>query len=395
MRVRPGARTAAAAVGMIIIGWLAMSAVPATASPAPPPPTPTPPGAPAPTTDLALSHVAILGAPDPAPLSVKGVLQVSGDVDNHGTAATSGTLSLVLPTGLQLTPSGVVRNGSKLTCSPTATGVSCDFGVVDPNESADHRVFIAHVSRTNAAKPGSIVKVGVEVEPTGGTDSTPADNTASVAVLITGTADLVATLTPAQATVAPGHSVTLTATVRNTGPDAALNARAGLQLSKHITDWFGQTAFTLVEVRTSTGTIGIDAAPCGTRPHADLPPGSCATWTIGTLAPGASVTATIVAKTARNDGYAYADFSAFSDSTDAACSQCARSSRLVVQAPPTTTAPPPSVGPSTHSNGAGLPATGSPAGALALLAVGLLALGGLVLVMARPARSSGRRAFKG
>ena len=176
------------------------------------------------------------GEDKPAPVGTDGMLGFVAQVVNNGPAVSDATVVIALPKGLRLESDEddpVNRyedwwsddsdgDGTALDCTPTNGGasVSCATGPVPAG--ANFLVGFDLVAQDDAvANTSGKIKVTLHSAPLAGTFPT---TSIQATVDFVGTAHLQVHLTPAKATVTVGHSLTLTATVHNVGPNRAVEA---------------------------------------------------------------------------------------------------------------------------------------------------------------------------
>ncbi|MBM7775601.1 putative repeat protein (TIGR01451 family) [Actinokineospora baliensis] len=180
--------------------------------------------------------------------------------NNGPNAATGATLVDTLPTGTTFIsaapPAGV-------TCSPSGQTVTCSLGTVANGAT----ISIPVVARVNADTAGGVVINSVRVAATTADDIT-VNNTATVPVTVTQSADLQVT-SSLNGPIVPGtEQTTLTSTVTNAGPSTAQGVVLNIPLPDGATVVWATDGCTV-----SAGTL---------------------TCVVGTLAPGQSFTADVV-----------------------------------------------------------------------------------------------------
>ncbi|OLR93185.1 DUF11 domain-containing protein [Actinokineospora bangkokensis] len=180
-------------------------------------------------------------------------------VNQGPNAATGVTLTDTLPAGLSFesatTPAGV-------TCTPSGQVVTCQLGSV-PNGAT---VSVPIVARIGADSGDGVVTNSVRVAASTA-DDVAANNTATASTTVTRTSDLKVSSAFTTSPVVPGGQATMTATVTNAGPSLARDVALSTTLP---------AGTTLVSATGCTGASGTV---------------SCE---VGSLAPGASFTTTIV-----------------------------------------------------------------------------------------------------
>lgn len=178
--------------------------------------------------------------------------------------------------------------GATWTCTASA-GSSCNGGGGTGNIARAVNLLpggTATFSATGTVPPGAtgtLVNTATITPPTGVTDPTPANNTATDSDLLIPTGDLGVTKTDGQATAVPGSPLTYTIVVSNPGPSTMAGAT--------VSDTF-PAAVTGVTWTCAGAAGGVCGAPAGTGNIAatvTLPPTGTATFTAtGTVAPAAT-----------------------------------------------------------------------------------------------------------
>ncbi len=189
------------------------------------------------------------GEDQPAPVGTDGFLEFAGQVVNNGPAVSAATVVITLPKGLRLDdPSNEAVNrleqwwdedsdedGTPLACTTSEDGsvVTCATGSIPAG--ANFLVLIDLDAQDNAvAGTSGKLTLALQSSPTLGTF--PATSVQATVDFV-GTAHLQVRLTPANASVTVGKSLTLTATIHNGGPNAAVEAAAfGFVSSGRISD---------------------------------------------------------------------------------------------------------------------------------------------------------------
>ncbi|WP_157749194.1 DUF11 domain-containing protein [Jatrophihabitans sp. GAS493] len=189
---------AASFVGLSLAGGLA-AAAPADAA----------------TPDLKLSIPAGGGSSSALVQRGGAIADVSLQLD--GPSSYGATLTLTVQAGAAIYE--VDTNGDAATCTKAANVYTCTLGTLHGSTDIDVGLQVAASAAIGAT--GSIHAV---VAPVGGSDPKPADNTVNAPYEVVGNATLHQSVTPSSATVAVGSTTTLTATLRNDGPDPATNA---------------------------------------------------------------------------------------------------------------------------------------------------------------------------
>jgi len=211
-------------------------------------------------TDLSLTKS---GAPNP--VNVGSNLTYTLTATNNGPG---GATNVLITDVLPLTVSFVSANSSQGSCSQANGTVTCNLGSLANGANATATIVvkpqaIAAPSVTNAASLTA-------TEP----DPTPANNSASVTTTVNPVADLAVTKTASANSVQVGTNLTYTIIVTNNGPSPA----NGVTLTDTLPP---AAAFVFVSANASQGSC--------------VPPASGKiVCTAGTLASGASATATVV-----------------------------------------------------------------------------------------------------
>ncbi|WP_353648310.1 LPXTG cell wall anchor domain-containing protein [Nakamurella sp. A5-74] len=136
-------------------------------------------------------------------------------VTNAGPSIAAGSaVTDTLPAGLTVLPGGLSTSGGTCTASTDRTGVSCDFGTIPAGES---RVVVIEALVASGTAAGTVLTNRASVSGTTA-DPTPANNTASVDVTVTTSADLRVTKAPASDTPEAGTQHGYTVSVTNNGP---------------------------------------------------------------------------------------------------------------------------------------------------------------------------------
>jgi hypothetical protein len=301
------------------------------------------------------------------------------DVMNLGYGTPTTTLTITLATGLVLVPDGVFRDvdGAPLSCTqiaPVPLQFSCALGSL-PHFTAGADPTIGIVLTTTANPPvGTIGTITVSAAPDAGegTDTNPANNSVSAPMKFTGVARLSSTLTPAATRVQLGRQTTVTVTIHNSGPQPAEDTVAFIELVNDPPAASGAGHFQ------ATGFTGNTTPPpslAGSGVTATVFPTEQLVWFVGTIAPGASSSATLTVK-ARTAGSSRMQLLAVSTATDPDCpfGKCERASASIqaipVQLRPAAASP-------------ALPATGAASRALLGFGVLFLITGATLTVAAR------------
>ncbi len=378
------------------------------------------------------------GEDQPAPVGTDGEVEFAAQVVNRGPAVDDASIVITLPASLQLDPESdepVSRvdqwwsddsdeDGSPLVCttSEDRSVITCATGSVPTGANFLVLVDLAAQDDAVVGTTASFM-VALQSTPTAGPFPT---TSVRAKVVFVGTAHLQVSLTPTEANVTVGGSLTLVATVHNIGPNKAVEAFGiGFAFPPDGDDFHflitnseplpgtdpgssrtSGSAFLLRGLATKTGGLrksAIKASAIKTaKTSAPEPPSPIGYWPVGTIAPGASVSVQVVVK-AESLGEAELDFEAASadaacdDATNPGCENTATAELTAVAAVTTTATTPPAtttttVAPSTaaepvssvgsSASAAALPNTGfeptpwlGSAAAVILLGVGLMLLG--------------------
>jgi hypothetical protein len=219
-------------------------------------------------------------------------VQFDVDVVNLGFGAPQTTMTISLSAGLVLEFAITdfdADGGPPLPCTQITKAppqYTCALGGLPHVTDTFDPIIQIFVTTTADPPVGTAATMTVSAAPDAGegTDTNPANNSASTTVKFTGSAALQATVTPAATTIQVGRQTTMRLTIHNAGPDPA-----------------EQTAV-FVEVVGSGDKSG-KTPPCchatGFTGHVarneDVSDGIL-TWLVGTLAPGASITAILTVK---------------------------------------------------------------------------------------------------
>jgi hypothetical protein len=306
------------------------------------------------------------------------------DVMNLGYGTPQTTLTITLPTGLVLGSGGVFRDvdGAPLSCTqiaPVPVQLSCALGILPHFTGADPTIGI---SLTTTANPpvGTVGTITVSAGPDAsqGTDTNPANNSVSAPMKFTGVARLSSTITPAATRVQLARQTTVTVTLHNAGPQPAEETVAFIELVNDPPAATGEGHFQ------ATGFTGNTTPPpslAGSGVTATMFPTEQLVWFVGTIAPGAFISATLTVK-ARTVGTGRMQVLAGSTAADPDClfGKCERASASIqaipVQLRPAAAAPPAAASPA-------LPATGAASPALLGLGVLFLIIGATLTAAAR------------
>jgi LPXTG-motif cell wall-anchored protein len=296
-------------------------------------------------------------------------VQFDVDVANLGFGTPQTTLTISLPAGLVLffaIRDADADGGPTLTCTQITTAppqYTCPLGSL-PHGIDDPTIQI-FVTTTADPPVGTVATMTVSAAPDAGegTDTNPANNSASTPVKFTGSAALQATITPAATQIHVGGQTTVRLTIHNAGPDPAEQTTAFVDVSG-IGDKTGKTPSCCVATGFTGHVAGNEAVSA-----------SGVTWLVGTLAPGASITAILTVK-AEAAGASQIDMTPLSTAGNPRCpngfGDCAfataRITAVLAQAAP----PPPQ-----------LPATGATTWPLIWLGLALIAAGATLTYLGR------------
>jgi hypothetical protein len=311
-------------------------------------------------------------------------MQLNVDVRNLGFGTPQTSLTITLPAGLVL--DFAIRDqdadgGPPLTCPQIGSAppqYKCALGSVpilggDPGV----QIFVTTTAHPPVGTIGTIT-VSAAPDPGEGTDTNPANNSASTPVRFTGLAALSFTVTPTATKVLLGAQTTVTLTIHNAGPQPAeqVTAFIGAQGSGDKSGHTGCCAFDI------TGFTGTTSPPGVARHGPPVFPTSAVEWFVSTLAPGSSITATLTVK-ARMLGIGQLQLFGGSTATDPNCpnDDCPGATAflqaIAAQPTPTPRVMPPATVP------APLAATGPASRSLLGLGVLLLVTGTTVTLAAR------------
>jgi uncharacterized repeat protein (TIGR01451 family) len=222
-----------------------------------------------PTTINRSADISITKTESVDPAIAGGSLSYTVQVTNNGPSdATGVTVTDVLPAGLTFT-----STGSSVGCSAVGQTVTCTIGAL-ANAAQSSAVIAVNVASSVAH--ASVISNTATVAATEN-DATPGNNSSTETTTVNRRVDLVVTKTESADPVRAGSGVgnlTYIVTVTNNGPSDA----SGVTVGEDITL---PTGVTVVSVTPSVGTFVNTTAPDGT-------------WTIATLANGASATLTVV-----------------------------------------------------------------------------------------------------
>jgi hypothetical protein len=344
--------------------------------------------------DIAVTHLAAANNLNPfggpPPIGTGMEVQFDVDVANLGFGTPQTTLTISLPAGLVL--DFAIRDvdadgGPPLSCTEITKAppqYACALGrlphvtdIFDPGI----QIFVT----TTADPPvGTVATMTVSAAPDAGegTDTNMANNSASTPVKFTGLAALQATVTPTATKIHVGSQTTVRLTIHNAGPQPAEQTNAFVEVLGS-GNKSAKTACCAFDITGFTGHIDFpgNGGPPQVFPTSDL------TWFVGTLAPGATITAILTVE-ARAAGTSQIQLTPASTAGDPRCpNDICGTATAVIQAVPAspaptpspphtaTTAPPPRVVP--------LAATGLPSLPLLALSVLLLVTGTTLTLAAR------------
>jgi len=219
-----------------------------------------------------MSDIAVAISAAPEPVQVGQNLTYTVNVSNNGPNDATGVMfSDVLPVGLTY-----IRATSTLGSAPTysaATGtVSAALGNLTTGSTAQLTIVVTPGGNAITGGAATTVTDTATVSSTS-IDNNLSNNTASVNSTVTPSADLGLSLFASPGTVLAGQNLTYTITVVNNGPSSAVGAS--------ISDMLPAT-LTFVQASASTGTMGTVST------------GGLVTIPIGTMASGATATATLI-----------------------------------------------------------------------------------------------------
>ena len=334
----------------------------------------------APPVDLAVAAEDPSSIDDPILLGRNQGGDLLAYVDNAGTATTTADVLIDSAPGLVI---GEVIADDAVTVLP-CTAVAgnpqqrrCAVPAISPGD--DHgQVLDIRLTASPTALVGATASVGVSITPTpdATVEADPSDNSATAFFQFVGQADLSYSLTPASSRVLVGRTVTIRAGVTNHGPDDAPTTVA-LAMLQHQLTHFAIVGFTGATIPVSSSPVPLRARATADDPNALL-------WSIGTLAPGQSASATLTLR-ATSPGTEGLTLLAISSATDPDCVNqldCPPAQITLtafVPAPPVQPTPPAPRPPPSTSSAPMLPETGTPTGRLALAGLALLLSGGLLI----------------
>ena len=318
-------------------------------------------------------------------------VQFDVDVANLGFGTPQTTLTISLPAGLVL--DFAIRNvdadgGPALPCTEIAKAppqYTCPLGSL-PHVTDVFDPLIQIFVTTIADPPvGTVATMTVSAAPDAGegTDTNPANNSASTPVKFTGLAALQPTVTPTATKIHVGGQTTVRLSIHNAGPQPAEQTIAFIDVSGS-GDKSAKGSCCAFDITGFTGHI--DSRGTGGQPQ--IFPTSDLAWFVGTLAPGASITAILTVK-ARTAGTSQIQLSAISTAGDPRCPNdtCATATALIQALPaqpaPTPSPPPTATNTPPLSVAAPLAATGPTPRPLLALSVLLLVTGTTLTLAAR------------
>ena len=135
-----------------------------------------------------------------------GSFEYAAAVRNQGTAAAAGTRVRTF-----------ASTDSVVTTSDEEVGEAADVPALGPGESASRA---ASMTVSSSAAPGTVMWVGECVDPVEGESDVDNNCSAAIKVTVTGSPDLVASVSPDSVSVAPGSSFEYAVAVRNQGSAA-------------------------------------------------------------------------------------------------------------------------------------------------------------------------------
>ncbi|MCW2495616.1 hypothetical protein [Jatrophihabitans sp.] len=433
-----GAVAAVGAAGLVVL--LGAAAGSAQASPSEPSATPSTSVSGAPTDpDLRMVRLPGSGENQVLPLGTGQDGDFAAVLTNVGATAPSATLTITLPPGLGVDDSfGVIRDnhyqsgddngGSPLTCTTvSAAEVTCVLGKV---KSGANTLIEVPVQALPNAPFGTTASFSVSALADSGLDANPRNNSTGASVEFAGEAHLTLTLTPSATSAPIGQTINVAADLHNDGPQPTADAIAFLALTGRQFKITGFTGKVLpIDFGGGGGGSGSSSSAAASSPAVDptvqaptriqlmteLAKSAVSTdalanvtaaagsghapiiaWNVGTIASGASLTATLTLK-AVAIGKLELTGEAFSAASDPACetpqptAACTAFTQITLSvtkrvAPtPTPTASSTSAGaasPSSSSSSAVsvLANSGTPTAQLSLYGLTALLAGGLLVI---------------
>jgi hypothetical protein len=328
----------------------------------------------------------------PSAVGTGMTVQLDVDVMNLGFGTPHTSLTITLPTGLVF--DFAIRDvdaegGPPLSCPQIASApaqFNCPLGSLPHFTNGDPTI---QIFLTTTANPpvGTVGAITVTAAPDAGegTDTNPANNSASTTVKFTGAAALTATVTPTATKIPLGGQTTVTVTIHNAGPQPAEQTSASIEVlgdgNKSGVDTSGR-----FDITAFTGNTTPPPGVAGNGGPAPVFPTRGLQWFVGTIAPGSSVSAVLTVK-ALKVGRNQVQLFAGSTASDPRCPDfpCAEVSAVIQAIPiqPAPTASPRPAPPSRQAAPAPLPATGPAPRPLLGLGVLLLLTGTALTVAAR------------
>ncbi|MBS0396139.1 MAG: DUF11 domain-containing protein, partial [Proteobacteria bacterium] len=238
-----------------------------------------------PTADLRIDSIAAPDrayATDPVTIAIVAANDQAARASASDVTIATGTL----PSGFNVSTASVSGPGGAATCAVANGIVSCPVGTLAPGELATATIVGA------GTIPGTLA-ISASVTASAPIDPNPANNAATVHVLLIGNADL--SITGSGSDVSAGANTDLQFTVVNHGPDAGHNVRAAVYLPPEL-------AF--VSATAGAGSCTYSAADAAVN---------CG---LGTLAAGASVSGTVTVTAALVSNSVTVQFAAASDERD-------------------------------------------------------------------------------
>jgi hypothetical protein len=244
--------------------------------------------------DIAVSHLGPLGSSVPV-VGATGFIGTGMQVlfgvavMNLGSGTPHTSVTITLSNGLAFV--FAIRDvdaegGQPLACSQIGsapTQIKCPLGGLPHFTTGDPLI---QIQLTTTAQPpvGTIGTVTVAAAPDSGqgTDSNPANNSASTSLTFSGIAALSGTLTPAATQIPVGAHTTVTVTIHNAGPQPAVHTVVNVDVVGN-GDKSGKTPCCPLQL------IGFSGAGGSNSFHGGE-------WDPGTIAPGSSVTGIVTVR---------------------------------------------------------------------------------------------------